>query len=321
MTLWYPTVLLNGAPSDCRASLPPSVPVAIGLRADLAADNYRGARSGSRYGGGAMTAVLAALDNSMAGNPVLVTARALARALGTRVGAIHVVTDRAGAPHEDAAAAGVPLRVASGPVVDRLIDAAADDDVAVLVIGARSSPTDPRPLGSTAFAVATSVAKPVVVVPPVGRIAPRLRRVLVPLEGTTPTSLAPRSIIELALGAEVDVIGLHVHEDGEPTAFTSPQQEEAWAREFLGRYCPWGIGTVQLERRVGRSEELVPLVAEESGCDLIALGWAGSLASGRAPVVRAALERSRVPVLLVPVQPTDEVMEPTSTVSARVGEK
>jgi nucleotide-binding universal stress UspA family protein len=270
-----------------------------------------------------MTVVLAALDNSMATNPVLVTARALARVLGARVGAIHVVTERESTPHDAAAAAGVPLRVASGSVVDRLIEAAADDDVAVLVIGARSSPSDPRPLGSTAFAVATSVPKPVVVVPPVGRIAARLRRVLVPLEGTTSTSLAPRSIIELAPDAEVAVIGLHVDEGDEPSAFADrPQHEEAsWARAFLARYCPWGIGTVQLERRVGPSDELVPLVAEETRCDLIALGWSGSLAAGRAPVVRAALERSRVPVMLMPVQPTDEALAPTGAVSARGGEE
>ena len=268
-----------------------------------------------------MTVVLAALDNSMATNPVLVTARALARVLGARVGAIHVVTDRESTPHDAAAAAGVPLRVASGSVVDQLMEAAADEDVAVLVIGARSSPADPRPLGSTAFAVATSVSKPVVVVPPDGRIAPRLRRVLVPLEGTTSTSLAPRAIIELALEAEVDVIGLHVQAADEPLALTAQHEHEAWAREFLARYCPWGIGTVQLERRVGRSDELVPLVAEQAGCDLIALGWSGSLASGRAPVVRAALERSHMPVMLMPVQPTDEALEPRGAVSARGGEE
>jgi hypothetical protein len=70
----------------------------------------------------------------------------------------------------------------------------------------------------------------------------------------------------------------------------------------LRRYCPWGIGAVQLEVRVGRSEELVPLVAAEERVDLIALGWSQELAEGRAPVVRAALARGRTPVMLVPVQ-------------------
>jgi hypothetical protein len=63
---------------------------------------------------------------------------------------------------------------------------------------------------------------------------------------------------------------------------------------------------VRLELRIGRAEDLVPRVAEESRSDLIALGWARELAPGRAPVVRAALERSGLPVLLVPV-----VSEPT----------
>jgi nucleotide-binding universal stress UspA family protein len=258
-----------------------------------------------------MTTVLAALDNSLAGNPVLVTARALARVLGARVGAIHVVTDHDRTARNVAQAAGVPLRIAYGPVAERLIEAAADHDVVVMVIGARATPSGRRPLGSTAFAVATSLLKPVVVVPPDGRIAPELRRVLVPLEGTISTSLAPRSILELARGAKLDVIALHVHGEEEIPAFTDqPQHEDdAWAHEFLERYCPWGIGAVRLERRIGRSDELVPLVADQARCDLIALGWAQELSEGRAPVVRAALERSRVPVMLMPVHVPSEMRE------------
>jgi nucleotide-binding universal stress UspA family protein len=262
-----------------------------------------------------MTTVLAALDNSLAGNPVLVTARALARVLGARVSAIHVATDQDSTAQNVAAAVGVPLRIASGPVVDRLIEAGRDDDVTAVVIGARATPSGRRPLGSTAFAVATSLLKPVVVVPPDGRIAPKLRRVLVPLEGTTSSSLAPRAIVELARGAELDVIALHVHEEDEILAFTDQPQHEhrAWAQEFLERYCPWGIGTVRLERRIGRSAELVPLVAEQVHCDLIALGWAQELSPGRAPVVRGALEHSRVPVMLIPVHVPSEVREGVRT--------
>jgi hypothetical protein len=50
-------------------------------------------------------------------------------------------------------------------------------------------------------------------------------------------------------------------------------------------------------------------MAEELGCELIALGWSQQLSAGRAPVVRETLERSRLPVLLIPVQlaaPLDE---------------
>lgn len=262
-----------------------------------------------------MTIVLAALDNSLAGNPVLVTARAFARILGARVHAVHVVTDHDRTAHNVAQAAGVPLQIVEGPVVDRLIEAASADDVAAVVIGARATPSGRRPLGSTAFAVATSLLKPVVVVPPDAHVAPELRRILVPLEGTASTSLAPRSIVELARDTKLDVIALHVHDENAIPAFTDQPQHEhdAWAREFLARYCPWGIGTVRLERRVGRSDELLPEVAQQVGCDLIALGWTQQLEAGRAPVVRAALERAPVPVLLVPVYVRSEPREGVTT--------
>src|SRR5436309_6878213 len=100
-----------------------------------------------------------------------------------------------------------------------------------------------------------------------------------------------------------------------------PQHEQgAWNEEFLRRYCPWGIGSVRVERRVGRCEEVVPLVAEQKAADIIVLGWAQELAPGRAGVVRAALARSSVPVMLVPVhvaaqaeQPHTQTEEPWSS--------
>ncbi|HET6643175.1 MAG TPA: universal stress protein [Gaiellaceae bacterium] len=248
-----------------------------------------------------MATVLAALDNSLAVNPVLVTARALARVLGDRVEAIHVVGEGAEAAEDAILAAGVPLRLDSGPVVERLVEAGQADDVAAMVIGARGTLGSGHALGSTALAVVTSLQTPVVVVPPAAKVAPRLRRVLVPLEGTTSSSLAPRSLIELAGGAEVEVVALHVDGSGE--------DDERWSREFLSRFCPWGVGNVRLERRGGRGEDLVPLVAEESQSDLIVLGWAQELSSGRAPVVRAALERSKIPVMLIPVSVEGEANE------------
>jgi nucleotide-binding universal stress UspA family protein len=240
-----------------------------------------------------MAIVLAALDNSLAVNPVLVMARTLARMLGDGVEAIHVLGEGSEAAEAAVRAAGVPLRISSGPVVERLIDAGKAPDVAAMVIGARGTIGSSHALGSTALAVVTSLRTPVVVVPPTAQVAPRLRRVLVPLEGTTSSSLAPRSIIELASGAEVEVIVLHF--GGVEVG------DEPWTREFLARYCPSGVGTVRLERRAGKREELVPLVAEELQSDLIVLGWAQQLSDGRAPVVRAALEGSKIPVMLIPV--------------------
>jgi nucleotide-binding universal stress UspA family protein len=250
------------------------------------------------------TTVLAALDRSLAAKPVLALARAMARVLGAEVAALHVLEDSAQTPDELAAVAtGVQLRVVRGDVVDRLVAAGEADDVAVLVIGARGMPTDPRPLGATAVAVATTLFKPVVVVPPDAEPPPTIRRALVPLEGELTTSLAPRPLIEVAPEVGIDVVALHVViPEAIPAVTDQPQHEQqAVAREFLARYCPWGIDVVRFETRVGRCEELIPLAATEWGCDLIVLGWLQRLSPGRAKVVRAALERSRVPVMLVPI--------------------
>jgi nucleotide-binding universal stress UspA family protein len=238
-----------------------------------------------------MAMVLAALDNSLATNPVLVAARALARVLGVRVEAIHVLGDSQ-APENDAQAAGVPLHLTSGSVVERLVEACGDDEVAAMVIGARGRIESSRTFGSTALAVVTSLSKPVVVVPPGAEVAPRLRSALVPLEETTSPLLTPRSTIELAPGDHVDVTVLYVG---------GGHYDEEWTREVLARYIPWGIREVRVERRAGGREQIVPVVAEELGPDLVVLGWAQQLSDDRGPVVRAVLERSKLPVMLIPV--------------------
>jgi nucleotide-binding universal stress UspA family protein len=265
-----------------------------------------------------MKTVLAALDASLAGKPVLAAAKALASLLDAGVEALHVQTEGDRTVRNAADAAGVTLRVVSGPVVGRLVEAGEAEDVIALAIGARSTPSGRRPLGATAAAVATALPKPVIVVPPEANEPAEFRRVLVPLEAAVSASLAPRAIFELSAEATVEAVALHVYEEDALPAFTDqPQHEqEAWAREFLARYSPAGLGTVRLETRVGRSDELVPLVADEAGCDLVALGWSQELASGRAQVVRGTLERSRLPVLLVPVQLVDAGDDPAAPATA-----
>jgi nucleotide-binding universal stress UspA family protein len=250
-----------------------------------------------------MTKVIAALDNSLAAKPVLATALALGRLFDAEPELIHVSVDGERTVRSAADVAGLPLRTVSGPVLDRLLERGRAEDVVAMVVGARGTPGGRRPLGSTALAIATSLQKPVVVGPLNGPPSAAVRRILVPLEGNVPASLVPRAIVALGREADLEVVVLHVHEETSLPRFTDqPQHEQkAWATEFLTRYCPWGIGRVRLETRLGRTEELVPLVAGETGADLIVLGWAQELAEGRAPVVRAALARGRAPVMLVPV--------------------
>jgi nucleotide-binding universal stress UspA family protein len=199
----------------------------------------------------------------------------------------------------------VSLSTSSGPAVESLVAAAAADDVAAMVVGTRRTPTAARPLGTTALEVVASVEKPVAVVAPDAAVPERIRRVLLPLEGTPSTSLAPVRVLELCHEADLDVVVLHVHNEASLPLFTDqPQHEtETWTREFLARYCPRGLSSVSTALRVGNPEEAVFGVAEEESVDLIALGWNQRLAPGRAEVVRAVLERGTLPILLIPTAP------------------
>ena len=252
-----------------------------------------------------MKKILLALDTSPGGKAVIASARALACLLDAEIEALHVRIDGDRTVRRVAEAADLPLRITTGPVVEALLEAGNSGEVIALALGARGSDTARRPLGSTAAGVASALAKPVLIVPPTAGEVTTFRRVLVPLEGTVSSSLAPRAIFELASGAHLDAVALHVYDEASIPAFTDqPQHEQpAWEEEFLQRYCPWGIGNVRLETRIGRSGQVIPQTAADRECDLIALGWSQELSPGRAPVIRETLERSSRPVLLVPVRP------------------
>jgi nucleotide-binding universal stress UspA family protein len=256
-----------------------------------------------------MKKVLAALDNSLAGKALLAAARTLAALLDAEVEAVHVQTDGDRTARSTAEAADVRFQTVEGPIVERLVEAGGASDVVALAIGARGTPSARRPLGGTASAVASALPKPVMIVPPDADPPGAFRKILVPIEGLVSHRLAPRWLFEPAREAGIDVLALHIHDAESIPAFTDqPQHEQpAWAAEFVRRYCRWGIEEVRLETRVGRIGELIPIVAAESDCDLIALGWSPELSSARTPVVRETLARASLPVLLVPVSTEEEI--------------
>jgi nucleotide-binding universal stress UspA family protein len=250
-----------------------------------------------------MTKVIAAIDNSAAASPVLAAGRAVADLFGAELEAIHV-RERAFATASAAArAAGMPLHVRRGPTADVLRAAMLPADVEALVIGARSTPAGRRPVGSTALELITSTPKPVVVVPPDLRLPATIDSILVPLDGSPATAAALADTIELARGSDVAVIVLHVREEAALHPFSDQPQHEvrAWAEEFVARYCRCPLEEVDLHLRVGVPREEVARVIDETGADLIVLGWSQTVAPGRAAVVRETLTRSPVPVMLVPV--------------------
>lgn len=255
-----------------------------------------------------MKTILAALDNSLAGKALLAAARTLAALLDAEVQAMHVKTDGDRTARSTAEAAGIPFQAIRGPIVERLVEAGGASDIVALAIGARGTPSARRPLGGTASAVASALPKPVMIVPPDADPPAAFRRILVPIEGLVSHTLAPRWLFEPARDAGIDVLALHIHDAESIPSFTDqPQHEQpAWAAEFVRRFCRWGIDEVRLEIRVGRVGELIPIVATETDCDLIALGWSQQLASARAAVVRETLERAPLPILLVPVSTEGE---------------
>lgn len=266
-----------------------------------------------------MTRLLAAVDNSAVARHVLETANAVAPLYGATVDAIHIREDGDRTAQAAAVATGLELRELPDDVVETLIGAGLEDDVVGLVIGTRAGRLVRRPVGHVALDLLVAVRKPLVLVPPHTPIPFRLRRVLVPLDGTSATAAALTRTVELAGDFEVEVDVLHVHDqDSLPLFSDQPQHEtESWAREFLARYCPT-VDLARLHLRVGWPGEHVVRVAHETHADMIALGWAQDLSSGRAAVVREALERSQVPVLLVPAAVSARLPQPTARVSARL---
>jgi nucleotide-binding universal stress UspA family protein len=258
-----------------------------------------------------MTAVIAAIDNSMAARPVLATAAAVARFFDATLEAVHVRQNGYETARRAAEEARVSLQLLDGPTAAALAEVARGDEVEALVVGARDTPAGGQPAGRTALQVIESLSKPVVVVPPLCRTPPRLQRVLLPLEGTAQTSLAPTAVLELARDADVDVDVLHVHDEASLPLFTDqPQHEtEAWTEEFVARFCPYGLRSINVELRVGRPEEEILRAVDETSVDLLALGWNQSLLPGRGAVVREVLARASAPVLLIPVVTANELAE------------
>jgi nucleotide-binding universal stress UspA family protein len=247
--------------------------------------------------------VVAAIDNSAAAGPVLAAAKAMAELFPAQVDALYVEDGGADGAAAAAAAAGVRLRVQRGPVERLLAEALEAADVVTGVVGARRTPSGPRPAGSTCLQIVTSARKPIVVVPPQSRYPRRLHRVLAPQDASLATASAIQETIDLFHGAAIDVVVLHVHTEIALPAFSDqPHHEvEAWTQEFLRRYCT-RPDLVTLELRVGVPSDQVLAVAADMGADMIILGWRQNLGVGRAELVRTVLERSPRPVLLLPIE-------------------
>jgi nucleotide-binding universal stress UspA family protein len=251
-----------------------------------------------------VSTVLAALDSNASGRPVLNTAIALADLFDSTVTCLHVREEAPSAAQDLARTAGIELREVSGDPVEQIVSATQDPDVAALVLGARGIHGGPQPAGHTALEVITRIPKPVAVVPPHAQPPEHIKRILVPLEGTSGDSQALDATIRFAHRRGLEVLVLHVHSPATVPAFSDhePHATLAWEREFLTRHVSTPHDRITLLRRLGVPADDVVAVARETGPDLIVLAWSQDLAPGHARVVSETLAHSNVPVLLLPVQ-------------------
>jgi len=150
--------------------------------------------------------------------------------------------------------------------------------------------------------VAQRSAKPVVLVPAgVRRLPRRIRRVLLPLDGTARSAAAVAEAAERFARGGAELVVLHVFDAETVPKFWNQHAHasQAWEQEFLARYC--ALPGARLELRSGAAAEHVVKVAGAEQADMIALAWSQRLEPGRALVVRRAVLDAGVPVMLVPM--------------------
>jgi nucleotide-binding universal stress UspA family protein len=249
-----------------------------------------------------MSTVLACIDDSPAAGPVLRAARAIAPLFGAEVEGAHVdeqddATASAAARFQD-----VSLQTLRGDVVESLESVARHEHVAAVTIGARDHTRGQHPAGHVAWELANRIDAPVLVVPPESEVPDRVTRVLIAMKGTPASAKSLKRAVELAAGAEIELVVLHVDDENSIPSFSDQVQYDAeeYTREFLARYVP-GAPDARLELRIGAPAEEILCAAESIRPQVIAVGFRQGHDAGEDDVVPEILQRSHLPVLLVPI--------------------
>ena len=122
------------------------------------------------------------------------------------------------------------------------------------------------------------------------------------MEGTPDKARSTKRTIEVAARAGLELIVVHVDDESSIPRFSDQVQHEtdAYAREFLARYCR-GAPEARLELRIGLPADEILAAVDKVAPDIIAIGWPHSSEPGRGAVAREILDRSHTPVLLVAV--------------------
>jgi nucleotide-binding universal stress UspA family protein len=242
---------------------------------------------------------------------VLASARVIALAAGWPVRILRV-------PHGTPAGMPVvPQKLARGAeIVDldgdplhEILAAATADDVHVLSF-CTSGPMCDHDDELADHLLRESTASLLVGRPGIRQVA-GIRRVLIPLEGSPSSSEAMRRAEGEFCARGRELIALHVVTSDvpvEPGSLPAPRMMDqehyewmSWREEFTMRFsqCPQG-GRHRTIVRVGDPREVIQQEALDLGVDVIVAAWNQSLAEGHCQRVKALLEGTPCPLLLVP---------------------
>jgi len=253
-----------------------------------------------------MSQLLAALDDSAATAPVVAVAQWFASLLDLEVVALHVSEDGSGTTARATAdAAGVKFEIRAGDPSRTIRQAATDDDVLGIAIGARALPANRVPAGHVTLDMIRRVAKPVIVVPPDVRVPTGNRplRLLAPVDAERPSADALRRLLDEMPTSDLDLVLLHVFDAQHMPRFANhgSYDIEEWCKELVRRTTPSHETQARVEWRVGHPAHTILAVEHELDPDLVVLAWAGNLSHGRAAVVKRLLAHATTPLLLLPV--------------------
>lgn len=212
---------------------------------------------------------------------------------------------------------GAIIETAAGPSGASVVRSARERACGLVVTSAHFDPSRPRgQLGPFIHRLLRSCASHVVIVPEgFDATAYRLRKMLLPQDGTPSMALAIAPALHLADRAQATLYVLHVadieapraHEPGSycvPRYVDQAQHEwPAWSHEFMSRierlgHAPTGMKSL-LRLAHGEPGDAILSFAERHEVDLIVLAWHGRLEPNRALTLRAVVSRANCPVLVL----------------------
>lgn len=276
-----------------------------------------------------ITSILVPLDGSVHAMVAMPIARVLAELESAPLHVVHV-GDRPITPRDWIEQLGIDARYLDGAVVDQvtgdpagaILRLASGQAGSLIVMCTHTGSEKPHgAIGRVAEAVLSGSPVPMILVQPErGQANWKIRRVLLPHDGTPSgcAALAPASGLAQRSGAELLVVhvgaGPEPHPPREAGTLTAPlyidqPQHEwaAWAHEFLQRMRGLGHTSARLKLRLfvmaGEPGPEIVRFAREHQVDLVVLARHGDNVYGRAETLTAVVQDAGSPVLVLPASP------------------